>query len=101
ELYQAFASGTAPTLAPIPMQYTDYTAWQRQWLQGDALETQLDYWRQHLDPEAILELPTDKPRLDQLDTRGARVSLHLPPALTQSLKELGIREGKTLFSVLL
>ncbi|MBJ6765949.1 non-ribosomal peptide synthetase, partial [Myxococcaceae bacterium JPH2] len=42
ELYQAFASGTAPTLAPIPMQYTDYTAWQRQWLQGDALETQLD-----------------------------------------------------------
>ncbi|MBU8899623.1 hypothetical protein KRR26_28835 [Corallococcus sp. M34] len=54
ELYQAFASGTTIALAPLPMQYPDYTAWQRQWLQGDGLQSQLAYWRQRLDPEAIL-----------------------------------------------
>ncbi|MBJ6766274.1 non-ribosomal peptide synthetase, partial [Myxococcaceae bacterium JPH2] len=101
ELYQAFAAKHDSPLAELPVQYADYAVWQRQWLRDDALESQLNYWRQHLDPEAFLELPTDRPRPAQLDTRGARLELSLPLPLTQRLKLLGIREGKTLFSVLL
>ncbi|RKH68395.1 amino acid adenylation domain-containing protein, partial [Corallococcus llansteffanensis] len=101
ELYQAFASGRPSSLAPLPLQYADYAAWQRQGSQGDALEAQLSYWRQRLDPHAVLELPSDRTRPAHLDVQGARHSIVLPPALTQALKELGLREGRTLFSVLL
>ncbi|RKH81422.1 amino acid adenylation domain-containing protein, partial [Corallococcus sp. AB032C] len=101
ELYQAFTSGQTPALRPLPLQYADFAAWQRQGAQGDALDAQLAYWRQRLDPHAVLELPSDRPRLASLDVQGARHSIVLPPALTQALKELGLREGRTLFSVLL
>ncbi|MBN8471529.1 non-ribosomal peptide synthase/polyketide synthase [Corallococcus exiguus] len=101
ELYQAFTSGQAPALKPLPLQYADFAAWQRQGAQGDALDAQLSYWRQRLDPHAVLELPSDRPRLASLDVQGARHSIVLQPALTQALKELGLREGRTLFSVLL
>ncbi|WP_147442321.1 non-ribosomal peptide synthetase, partial [Corallococcus exercitus] len=101
ELYRAFASGQAPTLTPLRLQYADYAAWQRQWMRGDALEAQLSYWRQRLDPHAVLELPTDRPRQAQPDGRGARYELLLPLPLVQRLKLVALREGRTLFSVLL
>ncbi|RKH14792.1 amino acid adenylation domain-containing protein [Corallococcus sp. CA053C] len=101
DLYRAFTSGGPSALATLPLQYADYAGWQRQGLQGEVLEAQLDYWRQRLDPHAVLELPTDRPRLAQLDSRGARFALLLPLPLTQQLKQLALREGRTLFSVLL
>ncbi|RKH74771.1 non-ribosomal peptide synthase/polyketide synthase [Corallococcus aberystwythensis] len=101
ELYRAFTSGEPSPLEPLPFQYVDHAAWQRQALQGEALEAQLQYWRQHLDPHAVLELPTDRPRPAQLDSRGARASLLLPLAVTQRLKQVALHEGRTLFSVLL
>ncbi|MFP2903282.1 condensation domain-containing protein, partial [Corallococcus sp. 4LFB] len=101
ELYRAFASGQAPALTPLRLQYADYAAWQRQWMRGDALEAQLSYWRQRLDPHAVLELPTDRPRQAQPDGRGARYELLLPLPLVQRLKLVALREGRTLFSVLL
>src|SRR5215204_1338450 len=47
-LYQAFAKGRPSPLPELPIQYADYAVWQREWLQGEALEEQLDYWRRHL-----------------------------------------------------
>jgi hypothetical protein len=47
-LYAAFASGAAPALQALPVQYADYAAWQRQWLQGPVLDEQLTYWKKQL-----------------------------------------------------
>src|SRR5439155_23666028 len=50
-------------LPALPVQYADFAAWQRNWLQGEVLETQLAYWKRHLaDAPPVLELPTDRPR---------------------------------------
>ena len=83
------------------MQYADYALWQREWLQGEVLEQQLTYWRQALADLPVLELPTDRPRPMAASYRGARVSFELGEELTRGLKELGRREGATLFMTLL
>jgi NRPS condensation-like uncharacterized protein len=43
--YTAFAQGEQPNLPPLSIQYSDYAAWQREWLQGEILQQQVDYWR--------------------------------------------------------
>ena len=48
EIYTAYAQEQQPELQPLPIQYSDYAIWQRQWLQGDVLQQQLDYWTQQL-----------------------------------------------------
>ncbi|WP_205526042.1 condensation domain-containing protein, partial [Pyxidicoccus trucidator] len=77
-------------------------AWQRQWLQGEALEAQFSYWRQQLagSPQ-VLELPTDRPRPATQSYRGAVLSRQLPKALSQALAALCQREGVTSFMALL
>src|SRR6185312_12534634 len=61
-LYEAFRRGEGSPL-PVPaLQYADYAAWQRAWLQGDVLRRQLDYWTERLAGVVALELPTDRPR---------------------------------------
>ncbi|HEX6240366.1 MAG TPA: condensation domain-containing protein, partial [Polyangiales bacterium] len=100
-LYPALAAGQPSPLPALPMQYADFATWQRDWLQGEALDSQLGYWRQQLDADAMLELPTDKPRPPVASTDGARLTVMLPPALLQSLKSLAGREGRTLFTLLL
>ena len=62
-LYQAFAKGQPSPLSDLPIQYADFAAWQRQWLQGDTLERQLGYWQDHLSGiPTLLNLPTDYSR---------------------------------------
>src|SRR5205814_2359209 len=101
-LYQAFLADRPSPLPELPIQYADYAAWQRQWMAGEALERQLAYWREQLaSAPLVLELPTDKPRPPLQSHRGARVRGALSPELTKALKELGRREGLTLFMVLL
>src|SRR5256885_778937 len=93
-LYDAFRSGTPPALPELPIQYTDYALWERDWLRGAALERQLAYWRKQLSGTLpILDLPTDRPRPAVQSLRGATETLQLPPALTQALKNLSHQEG--------
>src|SRR4051812_33660017 len=62
-LYEVFGRGQPSPLPELPIQYADYAVWQRQWLDGSALEAQLSYWKNQLDGAApSLELPTDRPR---------------------------------------
>ncbi|NPC76705.1 non-ribosomal peptide synthase/polyketide synthase, partial [Pyxidicoccus fallax] len=100
-LYPALAAGRPSPLPPLPMQYADFAGWQRDALKGETLDAQLGWWRQRLDANAVLELPTDKPRPAVAGTDGARLTVVLPPALLQSLKDLARREGRTLFTVLM
>jgi len=99
--YCAFCQSRSPTLPELPIQYADYSVWQRDWLQGDVLERQLGYWKTQLDGLTILELPTDKPRPKQQSYRGARTAIQLPAALTKDLKTLSQQQNVTLFMTLL
>jgi amino acid adenylation domain-containing protein len=101
-LYEAFATGKPLRLPPLPIQYADFAAWQRQWLQDETLETQLAYWRKQLaGAPDLLELPADHPRPAVQTFRGARLSFVLSEELTDALKALSRREGITLFMILL
>jgi amino acid adenylation domain-containing protein len=101
-LYEVYSRGETPSLQELPVQYADYAIWQREWLQGEALERQLDYWRGQLAgaPQA-LELPTDKPRPPTQSYRGAGQSLALDAELAGRLNALSRAEGATLFMTLL
>ncbi len=100
-LYEAFASGKPSPLPELLIQYPDFAYWQRQWLQGEALETLLAYWRQQLAGMSELKLPTDRPRPSVPTFRGAWESLQLSAELSQALETLSRREGVTLFMTLL
>src|SRR5215475_5511103 len=100
-LYGAFSRGEPDPLPELPIQYADYAIWQRQWLQGEALETQLSYWRKQLNGVAALQLPTDRPRPVLQSFNGAKQSLVLPVDLSEALNNLSRREGVTLFMTLL
>ena len=72
--YRAFASGTEAVLPELLIQYGDYAAWQREWLQGPALQQQLDYWKQQLAGELpVLALPLDYPRPPVQTYQGAEI----------------------------
>ncbi len=101
-LYAAAATGRPSPLAPLPIQYADYAAWQRRWLQGEVLEAQVAFWREALaGAPAVLELPTDRARPALQTFRGGRRLLVLPPPLLAGLRALSRGEGATLFMVLL
>jgi amino acid adenylation domain-containing protein len=102
ELYEAFSASKPSPLPGLPIQYADFAHWQRQWLQGEVLETQLAYWKKALvGISPILDLPTDRPRPAQQTNRGACHRLLLPVSLLESLKAFGRQEGVTLFMALL
>ncbi|RKG88948.1 non-ribosomal peptide synthetase, partial [Corallococcus sp. CA053C] len=100
--YAAFSTGTTPALPPLPVQYAGFAAWQRDWLQGAALEAQMGYWKQQLTgAPAALELPTDRPRPPAQSHRGATVDVRIPANVSEALKALSQREGATPFMTLL
>jgi hypothetical protein len=99
--YQAYASGGDAPFTELPVQYADYAAWQRDWLQGEVLAAQLAYWSERLEGAPTLNLPTDRPRPEALSSRGGREALALSQRLTESLNLLSRREGVTLFMTVL
>ena len=70
-LYRAYSAGEESPLAELPIQYADFAVWQREWLQGEVLERELEYWRKQLAGMEDLELPTDHPRPAVQSYRGA------------------------------
>src|SRR5262249_18082190 len=100
-LYEAFCEGRTSPLAELPIQYADYAGWQRELLQGEVLERQLNYWRTQLAGLVPLNLPTDYPRLSAGSHPGGSVSFTLPKILAGQLAHLSRQEGATLFMVLL
>jgi amino acid adenylation domain-containing protein len=101
-LYTAFCAGEPSPLPELSLQYADFAHWQRQWLQGEVLQTQLNYWQKQLTAvPPLLELPTDRPRPSVQSFRGRSIFLQLDPDLTQKLKRLSQESGTTLFMTLL
>ncbi|MBE9178538.1 amino acid adenylation domain-containing protein [Oculatella sp. LEGE 06141] len=101
-LYEAYLNGQTSPLPILPIQYVDVAAWQRQWLQGDVLNTQLNYWQQQLaGAPPVLALPTDYPRPPVQTFQGSSHSFTLPGDVTDALRTLSRTQGCTLFMTLL
>jgi amino acid adenylation domain-containing protein/FkbM family methyltransferase len=100
-LYKAFSAGEASPLAELPIQYADYSVWQRQWVSGDMLEQQLNYWKKQLAEVTALELPADFPRPALQSQRGDSIEFGVPVELTVKLKQLCLQQGTTLYMTLL
>ncbi|MFE6505054.1 non-ribosomal peptide synthase/polyketide synthase, partial [Kitasatospora sp. NPDC057738] len=106
EAYAARSEGRAPGWSDLPVQYADYTLWQRDLL-GDATDPQsrfteqLDYWKRQLsDLPELLRLPADRPRPPVAGWHGDHVGLELSPELHAALTELARNTGASLFMVL-
>jgi amino acid adenylation domain-containing protein len=101
-LYAASCAGRDPELPELPIQYADFSAWQREWLEGARLQEQLSYWRKQLEgvPQ-LLELPADRPRPAVASYRGAKFFTHYTADLATGIKQLSQKEGATVFMTLL
>lgn len=102
QIYASLLHQQNHSLPELPLQYADYTLWQRDAANVQRFEHQLAYWQRQLaNAPALLELPTDKLRPAVPTWQGAHLSFQVPLPLTQKLKSLGQQEGATLFMVLL
>ena len=101
-LYESALLGKPSQLPELSIHYADYAVWQRNWLQGEVLEHQLDYWRQRLEgAPPVLMIPTDRPRPEKPTFRGAIHRFLLPLSLLESVRALSRQQGTTAFMTML
>ncbi|MEW2500996.1 amino acid adenylation domain-containing protein [Amycolatopsis sp. NPDC047767] len=101
ELYQAETAGREPLLPPLPIQYADYSVWQRGRMTGEAVERQLAYWRERLADLPTVDFPADRPRPAVPTRAGATLETMLPQALADAANRLALEHKVTLLTVLL
>src|SRR5579864_761154 len=101
-LYVAGVEGRKAELPAMPIQYADYALWQREWMQGERLQEQVRYWKEHLaGATGVLELPSDKRRPSVQSYGGANLAWAWPKGLQEGIRGLGQQNDSTLFMVLL
>ena len=97
-LYEAFIDERDSPLAPLPVQYLDYSVWQRQWLESGERQRQLDYWTAQLGNEhPLLELPGDRPRPPVQSHQGELYRFDLSDDLAARVRAFNAERGLTLF----
>ncbi|MDP4489545.1 condensation domain-containing protein, partial [Pseudoalteromonas piscicida] len=100
-LYEAYSQGQANPLPPLAIQYADYAHWQRSYLSGEVLESQLGYWTKQLDElPALHSLPLDTPRPETKQHQGAVVRGHLSASVAQQLQAVAKQHQLTPFMLL-
>lgn len=100
--YEAYCRNESPVVSDLPVQYSDYVYWQREWLRGGVLEERLAYWKRQLaTAPAVSDLKIDHPRPDKQTYDGAREAIFIDQVLVKGLKKTGQREDATLFMTLL
>jgi amino acid adenylation domain-containing protein len=101
EFYEAFRDGREPVLPALPVQYADFAVWQREWLTGEVLDGQLEYWRERLAGAPVLELPTDRPRPPVRSTVGESIDFVVPGHVAEGLRALARTARASMFMTLL
>ncbi len=100
-LYECYVRQVPSPLKNLTVQYGDFAHWQREWLRGNALEEQMEYWCQQLQGASPLNLPKTSPRRELTRIRGSRHDLCLSVETSNGIQELALREDVTPFMVLL
>jgi amino acid adenylation domain-containing protein len=86
----------------LPLQYKDYSVWQRDNIDNDLMETQKYFWLQQFRGRLpVLNMPLDFPRPGTQNFSGDSVGITMSQELTENLKKLALNTGTTLFMVLL
>ncbi|MEG8247238.1 non-ribosomal peptide synthetase [Pseudomonas paracarnis] len=97
-LYEAFIDERDSPLPALPVQYLDYSVWQRQWMEAGERQRQLDYWTAQLGNEhPLLELPGDRPRPPVQSHRGELYRFDLSDELAARVQAFNAQHGLTLF----
>jgi len=100
-LYRAAHEGAPNPLPPLPIQYADWAVWQRERLDGPAVEEELEWWRARMEGAATLALPTDRPHPAVQSFRGSILPFAYPAALADGVERLAREESATPYMVLL
>jgi len=100
-LYREQATGQAADLPPLPIQFADYALWERERLQGTALDELIGFWRDRLDGLATVQMPTDRPRPLLQTFEGDLQRRRVADRVLDGLRALSRREGTTLYVALL
>jgi len=102
QAYAAFSQEETPSLPPLEIEYSDYATWQQDWMQGEVLEQQTDYWKEQLAgiPE-LIALPTDRPRSNDRSYHGEVLGHPLTQELSQQLTALSQQQESTTFMTLM
>ncbi len=101
-IYAAFVAGLPSPLPELPIQYADFAAWQREWMEGPVMEKILAYWRGKLSSSpTVLELPTDRPRPLRQSFKGDITIRPVPAQLYDALRGFGRANGFTLYMTML
>ena len=96
QLYAARLRQQPANLPELPIQYADYTCWQRDWYEQASAKL-LPYWKEQLAELPTLELPTDRPRPTTQSFRGGKLSFEIPDAVVAGLRSLSVQENCTFF----
>lgn len=101
-IYFSYLKGQPSPLPELEVQYADYAHWQRDWLQGEVLEAEVDFWRHQLEgAPTLLELETGHPRQVLRSVKGAQHPVFFSEAVSQWLREFHRHEGATLFMAIM
>ncbi|MEJ6981955.1 non-ribosomal peptide synthase/polyketide synthase [Pedobacter sp. P351] len=100
ELYSSIIEKRSFKLPKLPIQYADYSIWQRQYLSGETLNKKVNYWKNKLDGVLPLQLPSDYSRPSAWSGRGAMSVFQLDKTLSEALLLLCRKQGTTLFMML-
>ena len=101
-LYRNFSSGSPSSLPELEVQYADYAYWQREWLQGEILEAQVDYWKRELEgAPTLLDLQPDHAPVVTRTGLAAQSPVVFSAKVSRSLRDFSRREGSTLFMTLM
>ncbi|WP_298427959.1 amino acid adenylation domain-containing protein, partial [uncultured Kordia sp.] len=99
--YGQLLAGNKIDLPTLPVQYADYSSWQRNYLSGEILTEKLAFWSSKLKDAAILELPTDFARPPIQSTEGTTYHYEISKTIQDKLKQFTQAQGTTLFITLL
>ena len=101
-VYHGLCARTIPKLRELPVQYSDYSCWQRKWFEGEALQAEISYWRTQLEGSPpVLDLLPGAARPATITDKGTYQGIMLSKELSENVKELGRKYRCTLFMTLL
>ena len=95
---RALHEGVEPDLPDLPMQYGDYAAWQKAYLESGTFDTERSYWRRHLAGAPFFEVPGDRERPPRPTSNCEIIATHVPPDVSDAMLRVVKRRHVTLFS---